>query len=117
MISPERILQYADIAAEAQLEECGSGGAVEMGGGGAGGGGAGGAGGIQSPPASWPQIGRVDFCRVEMAYGETLPPVFRGLTFSVQGGWMTGIVGRTGAPRVRLECASLSSPLLRCKCV
>ena len=66
MISPERILQYADIEPEAQLEEHGGGGGGGGGGSSASTGvfGGGGEGGVcvQAPPASWPHCGVVEVC-------------------------------------------------------
>ena len=49
--------------------------------------------------------GLVQFWRVEMAYGEKLPPVLRDLSFRAEGGWMTGIVGRTGAGKSSIAAA------------
>ena len=85
MVSPERILQYADLEPEAALHDSGV--------------------GIQAPPAAWPQRGDVEFDSVEMAYGETLPPVLRALTFRAAGGQMVGIVGRTGAGKSSIAAA------------
>ena len=57
MVSPERILQYADIEGEAVLEEC--------------------AANIQRADPSWPQRGCVEFVDVVMSYGDKLEPVLR----------------------------------------
>jgi ABC-type multidrug transport system fused ATPase/permease subunit len=52
--------------------------------------------------ASWPARGAIEFDRVSLVYRPGLPPALRELSFSIQGGHNVGIVGRTGAGKVRL---------------
>ncbi|XP_046591582.1 multidrug resistance-associated protein 1 isoform X10 [Neodiprion lecontei] len=55
-----------------------------------------------SPPADWPNEGRVEFRDYKVRYREGLDLVLKGLTFTVNGGEKVGIVGRTGAGKSSL---------------
>ncbi|CAI5465305.1 unnamed protein product [Closterium sp. Yama58-4] len=59
-------------------------------------------------PPAWPDKGRVEFCHVYMAYREDLPYALNDLTFTVAGGEMVGILGRTGSGK-----SSLAAVLFR----
>ncbi|CAI7912000.1 unnamed protein product [Closterium sp. NIES-53] len=59
-------------------------------------------------PPAWPDTGRVEFCHVYMAYREDLPYALNDLTFTVAGGEMVGILGRTGSGK-----SSLAAVLFR----
>ncbi|CAI5974351.1 unnamed protein product [Closterium sp. NIES-64] len=59
-------------------------------------------------PPAWPDKGRVEFCHVYMAYREDLPYALNDLTFTVMGGEMVGILGRTGSGK-----SSLAAVLFR----
>ena len=50
----------------------------------------------RQPPAEWPAKGQVDFQDVHMTYRSTLPPVLKGVSFSVKPGEKFAICGRTG---------------------
>ncbi|CDZ96537.1 abc transporter [Phaffia rhodozyma] len=50
-----------------------------------------------TPPASWPQEGKISFRQVHMSYRPGLPEVLKGFTMEVKGGEKIGVVGRTGA--------------------
>ncbi|KAH6791430.1 multidrug resistance-associated protein 13, partial [Perilla frutescens var. frutescens] len=49
------------------------------------------------PPPGWPASGLVKFEDVSMRYRPGLPPVLRGLSFTISPHQKVGIVGRTGA--------------------
>ena len=72
--SVERVLEYIDVDEEAPL-------AVEDG----------------APPPSWPQRGEVTFDAVQLKYRPDLPPVLKGVSFTLGAGEKVGLVGRTGA--------------------
>jgi ABC-type multidrug transport system fused ATPase/permease subunit len=97
MVSPERILQYADIESEAALEESAS--------------------SIHRAGSSWPSRGCVEFVDVVMAYGNKLDPVLRHLSFRAEGGSMVGIVGRTGAGKSSIAAAIFRLVELRGGCI
>ncbi|GJP86641.1 hypothetical protein CLOP_g16639 [Closterium sp. NIES-67] len=59
-------------------------------------------------PPDWPQKGRIEFRHVCMAYREDLPYALNDLTFTVNGGEMVGILGRTGSGK-----SSLAAVLFR----
>ncbi|KAG2430853.1 hypothetical protein HXX76_009827 [Chlamydomonas incerta] len=54
------------------------------------------------PPAGWPRTGALHFQDVSAAYQPGLPPVLRGVTFSVPAGSSCGVVGRTGSGKSSL---------------
>ncbi|RJE27619.1 transporter [Aspergillus sclerotialis] len=57
------------------------------------------------PPAAWPVHGRLEVRDLTIQYASDLPPVLKGLNFSVQGNQRIGIVGRTGAGKSTLALA------------
>ncbi|KAI6783299.1 ATP-dependent bile acid permease-like protein [Emericellopsis cladophorae] len=61
--------------------------------------------GGQEPPAAWPTSGRVEVDNLVVGYATDLPPVLKGLSFSVQNNERVGIVGRTGAGKSSLTLA------------
>jgi len=52
---------------------------------------------IDPDPKSWPKEGNVEFKDVRFKYREELPEILQGLSFSVNGGEMIGVCGRTGS--------------------
>ncbi|KAL2848407.1 P-loop containing nucleoside triphosphate hydrolase protein [Aspergillus pseudoustus] len=60
-------------------------------------------------PAAWPTKGELEVTDLTVAYAPDLPPVLRGLNFTLQQGERVGVVGRTGAGK-----SSLAMTLLRC---
>ncbi|KAI9369385.1 P-loop containing nucleoside triphosphate hydrolase protein [Aspergillus egyptiacus] len=79
MNATERILEYSNIETEPQ--------------------------GGYPPPASWPTRGRIEVEDLEVAYAPDLPPVLKGLTFTVENNQRVGVVGRTGAGKSSLTLA------------
>lgn len=71
-MSVERVLEYSDLESEIKPDK--------------------------SIPISesWPANGRIEFKHVVYAYARDIPPVLRGVSFTVRGGEKIGIVGRTG---------------------
>jgi len=61
--------------------------------------------GGDKPPAAWPTEGRVEVRDLVAAYAEDLPPVLKGLSFTVEGHQRVGVVGRTGAGKSSLTLA------------
>lgn len=61
--------------------------------------------GGQSPPAAWPTEGRIEVDNLVVSYAPDLPPVLKGLTFSVDRNQRVGVVGRTGAGKSSLTLA------------
>lgn len=61
--------------------------------------------GGEKPPAAWPTEGRVEVSNLVAAYAEDLPPVLKGLSFTVEGHQRVGVVGRTGAGKSSLTLA------------
>ncbi|KAH9224216.1 P-loop containing nucleoside triphosphate hydrolase protein [Leptodontidium sp. 2 PMI_412] len=57
------------------------------------------------PPAAWPSEGRLEVNDLVVGYAPDLPPVLRGLTFSVKRNERIGVVGRTGAGKSSLTLA------------
>ena len=54
---------------------------------------------------SWPSQGQIMFRDLEVAYGEDLPPVLKGISFEVPSHHRIGIVGRTGSGKSSLTLA------------
>ncbi|KAM3523134.1 hypothetical protein MY4038_008331 [Beauveria bassiana] len=52
--------------------------------------------------ASWPASGRLEVKNVTVRYDADLPPVLRGITFSLAARERLGVVGRTGAGKTSL---------------
>jgi ABC-type multidrug transport system fused ATPase/permease subunit len=61
-------------------------------------------GGIDAP-AAWPTDGRLTVKDLVVGYASDLPPVLKGLTFSVERNERIGVVGRTGAGKSSLTLA------------
>ncbi|KAK3903780.1 P-loop containing nucleoside triphosphate hydrolase protein [Staphylotrichum tortipilum] len=59
----------------------------------------------KSPPAAWPTEGRIEVEDLVVGYAPDLPPVLKGLTFSVERNERIGVVGRTGAGKSSLTLA------------
>ncbi|KAH8159311.1 hypothetical protein CIB48_g8940 [Xylaria polymorpha] len=57
------------------------------------------------PPAAWPTEGRVEVNDLVVSYAEDLPPVLKGLNFSVNRNERVGVIGRTGAGKSSLTLA------------
>jgi len=57
------------------------------------------------PPAAWPTEGRIEVDNLVVSYAPDLPPVLKGLTFSVNRNERIGVVGRTGAGKSSLTLA------------
>lgn len=58
-----------------------------------------------SPPAAWPTEGSIEVEDLVVTYAPDLPPVLKGLTFSVKRNERVGVVGRTGAGKSSLTLA------------
>ncbi|OCL10136.1 ABC transporter-like protein [Glonium stellatum] len=56
-------------------------------------------------PAAWPTEGRLEVTDLVISYAPDLPPVLKGLTFSVEPNERVGVVGRTGAGKSSLTLA------------
>jgi ABC-type multidrug transport system fused ATPase/permease subunit len=78
----ERLQEYAQVEPEAADEETGPG-----------------------PPPGWPSEGAMVFDDVVASYRPDLPPVLRGLSFTVKARQKVGVVGRTGAGKSSLFLA------------
>ncbi|KAI1875694.1 uncharacterized protein JN550_001980 [Neoarthrinium moseri] len=59
----------------------------------------------ESPPAAWPTEGRLEVNDLVVGYAADLPPVLKGLNFSVKRNERVGVVGRTGAGKSSLTLA------------
>lgn len=58
-----------------------------------------------SPPAAWPTGGSIEVEDLVVGYAPDLPPVLKGLSFSVKTNERIGVVGRTGAGKSSLTLA------------
>ncbi|KAI1465542.1 P-loop containing nucleoside triphosphate hydrolase protein [Daldinia caldariorum] len=58
-----------------------------------------------SPPAAWPTEGCVEVDNLVISYAEDLPPVLKGLSFTIERNQRVGVVGRTGAGKSSLTLA------------
>lgn len=79
MNATERIVEYTEIKTEDQ--------------------------GGSDAPAVWPTEGRVEVNDLVVSYAPDLPPVLKGLTFSIERNERIGVVGRTGAGKSSLTLA------------
>ncbi|OQU94778.1 ABC transporter transmembrane domain-containing protein [Cladophialophora immunda] len=79
MNATERIVEYSNITTENQ-------------------------GGVDAP-AAWPTEGNLEVNDLVVGYAPDLPPVLKGLTFSVTKNQRIGVVGRTGAGKSSLTLA------------
>ncbi|KAI5859651.1 putative ATP-binding cassette transporter protein [Durotheca rogersii] len=61
--------------------------------------------GGESPPAAWPEEGRIEVNDLVASYADDLPPVLKGLNFTVERNERIGVVGRTGAGKSSLTLA------------
>ncbi|GLU21199.1 hypothetical protein SLE2022_373530 [Rubroshorea leprosula] len=57
------------------------------------------------PPPSWPSVGKVDICDLQIRYRPDAPLVLRGISCTFLGGHKIGIVGRTGSGKTTLISA------------
>lgn len=113
MTSVERMLELCHLPTEE--DEVGGGG--NRGGGGGGGGGGKGEGGkgstsfpLPPPPplpedSPWPTTGNLELQSVSAIYRSGLPPVLRGVSFSLPSGCRAGVVGRSGSGKSSLVLA------------
>ena len=58
-----------------------------------------------APPAAWPTEGRLEVTDLVSGYAPDLPPVLKGLSFTVEKNQRVGVVGRTGAGKSSLTLA------------
>lgn len=79
MNATERIVEYSRIATEDQSGD--------------------------DAPAAWPTEGRLEVNNIVVGYAPDLPPVLKGLSFSVMKNQRMGVVGRTGAGKSSLTLA------------
>lgn len=79
MNATERVVEYSNITIENQAGE--------------------------DVPAAWPTEGRLDVEDLVVSYAPDLPPVLKGLSFSVEKNQRVGVVGRTGAGKSSLTLA------------
>lgn len=56
-------------------------------------------------PAAWPTQGRLEVEDLVVGYAPDLPPVLKGLSFTVETNQRVGVVGRTGAGKSSLTLA------------
>jgi ABC-type multidrug transport system fused ATPase/permease subunit len=61
--------------------------------------------GGEDVPAAWPTEGKLEVKGLVVAYAADLPPVLKGLTFTVEKNQRVGVVGRTGAGKSSLTLA------------
>ncbi|UNI23458.1 hypothetical protein JDV02_009276 [Purpureocillium takamizusanense] len=59
----------------------------------------------EEPPAAWPTSGRMEVNGLVAAYAPDLPPVLKGISFSVKNNERVGVIGRTGAGKSSLTLA------------
>ncbi|BBN10413.1 hypothetical protein Mp_5g03360 [Marchantia polymorpha subsp. ruderalis] len=55
-----------------------------------------------TPPQDWPTEGAIEFETLEMRYRPGLPLVLKGVSMSINGGEVVGVVGRTGSGKSSL---------------
>jgi ABC-type multidrug transport system fused ATPase/permease subunit len=56
-------------------------------------------------PAAWPTEGRLEVSDLVVGYAPDLPPVLKGLSFSIEPNQRVGVIGRTGAGKSSLTLA------------
>jgi ABC-type multidrug transport system fused ATPase/permease subunit len=56
-------------------------------------------------PAAWPTEGRLEVANLVVGYAADLPPVLKGVSFSIRRNQRVGVVGRTGAGKSSLTLA------------
>ncbi|KAJ5409015.1 hypothetical protein N7509_002898 [Penicillium cosmopolitanum] len=56
-------------------------------------------------PAAWPTEGRLEVSDLVVGYAPDLPPILKGLSFTVEKNQRVGVVGRTGAGKSSLTLA------------
>jgi ABC-type multidrug transport system fused ATPase/permease subunit len=61
-------------------------------------------GGVDAP-AAWPTEGRLEVNDLVVGYAPELPPILKGLSFTVEKNQRVGVVGRTGAGKSSLTLA------------
>ncbi|KAF3387432.1 ATP-dependent bile acid permease [Penicillium rolfsii] len=61
-------------------------------------------GGVDAP-AAWPTEGRLEVNGLVVGYAPELPPILKGLSFTVEKNQRVGVVGRTGAGKSSLTLA------------
>ncbi|KAL1965879.1 hypothetical protein VTN77DRAFT_5012 [Rasamsonia byssochlamydoides] len=79
MNATERVVEYSNIAIENQ--------------------------GGEDVPAAWPTEGKLEVENLVVGYAPDLPPVLKGLSFTVEQNQRVGVVGRTGAGKSSLTLA------------
>ncbi|CAM6108367.1 unnamed protein product [Calypogeia fissa] len=82
MVSVERIGQYSNLPAEAELS-------IEK----------------TRPPSSWPNTGRIVLQHLKLRYRPQTPLVLKGIDLTITGGHKVGVVGRTGSGKSTLILA------------
>jgi ABC-type multidrug transport system fused ATPase/permease subunit len=68
------------------------------------------------PPPGWPASGEVVYRGVSARYRPGLPPVLRGLSFTIPAGSSCGVVGRTGSGKSSLMLTLFRCAGPRCRC-
>uniref|UniRef100_A0A182PE47 Uncharacterized protein n=1 Tax=Anopheles epiroticus TaxID=199890 RepID=A0A182PE47_9DIPT len=76
MTAVERVVQYTEIASEADPPKV--------------------------PPGDWPWKGQIQFHNMSLCYEQDAPPVLKNLELVIEPTWKVGIVGRTGAGKSSL---------------
>lgn len=79
MNAAERVIEYSNIELESQ--------------------------GGADAPAAWPTEGRLEVNDLVVGYAPDLPPILKGLSFTVEKNQRVGVVGRTGAGKSSLTLA------------
>ena len=59
----------------------------------------------EKPSAAWPSSGDMEVKNLTVGYADDLPPVLKGISFSVKTNERVGVVGRTGAGKSSLTLA------------
>lgn len=61
--------------------------------------------GGEIPPAAWPSTGNMEVRDLVVGYADDLPPVLKGVSFTVRDNERIGVIGRTGAGKSSLTLA------------